>query len=113
MADCMALPFRSESFDTVVATLAFCTVPDPVQGLQEVRRVLRPTGTLLLLEHVRSSRSGALAWMQDRIEPVWVRLASGCHPNRDTLAAVRGAGFRPISVRESFRGAVLEIRAEP
>lgn len=95
-ADAQRLPFADDSFDTVVSTLVLCTVPDPHAALREIRRVLRPEGRLLLLEHVRGEGSSA-RW-QDRIEPLWKHLAAGCHPNRDTVANVKAAGFETESL---------------
>jgi ubiquinone/menaquinone biosynthesis C-methylase UbiE len=92
LARAEALPFRSASFDTVVSGLVFCSVGDPPRGLAEVRRVLRPEGTLRMLEHVRST----VPWkarVQDRIQPLWTSFTGGCHPNRDTERAVSDAGF--------------------
>jgi len=86
------LPFRPDSFDTVVSSLVFCSVADPARGLQEVVRVLDSGGQLRMLEHVRSS-TRALGWFQDRIQPVWTWLAGGCHPNRRTENTVEEAGF--------------------
>lgn len=88
-----ALPFRAGVFDTVVSSLVFCSVEDPRQGLSEIRRVLRTGGELRMLEHVRDDRP-MWASLQDRIQPLWTRLTGGCHPNRDTEAAVKRAGFR-------------------
>lgn len=93
------LPFPDASFDTVVSTLVLCTVPDQAAALQEIRRVLRPGGRLLFVEHVRAT--GSWARWQDRIDPIWGRLFGGCHPNRDTVAAIVGAGFE-VEVRERF-----------
>jgi SAM-dependent methyltransferase len=93
------LPFPDGSFDTVVSTLVLCTVPDQEAVLEEIRRVLRPGGRLLFIEHVRAA--GSMARWQDRLEPLWRRLLGGCHPNRDTLAAIEGAGFE-IETSESF-----------
>jgi len=92
VGDAQALPFSGASFDTVVSGLVFCSVPDPGAGLAEVRRVLAPGGELRMLEHVRHRRP-ALAWLQDRFQPAWTWIAGGCHPNRDTEAAVAAAGF--------------------
>lgn len=85
------LPFPDGSFDTAVSTLVMCTVPDQALALGEIRRVLRPGGRLLFIEHVRAE--GAMARWQDRIEPLWGRLLGGCHPNRDTVAAIEEAGI--------------------
>jgi ubiquinone/menaquinone biosynthesis C-methylase UbiE len=94
-----ALPFPDGSFDTVVSTLVLCTVPDQEAALDEVRRVLRPGGRLLFIEHVRAA--GSAARWQDRLEPLWRRLLGGCHPNRDTVAAIEEVGFE-IETFESF-----------
>jgi SAM-dependent methyltransferase len=93
------LPFPDGSFDTVVSTLVLCTVPDQGLALGEIRRVLRPDGRLLFIEHVRAS--GSMTRWQDRIEPLWRRLLAGCHPNRDTVAAMGRAGFE-LETFESF-----------
>ena len=87
-----ALPFDDASFDTAVATLVLCTVADQPQALRELRRVLRPGGRLLFIEHVRAE-SPKLAKWQDRLLPINVRLGHGCHCNRATLDGIRAAGF--------------------
>lgn len=86
------LPFPDGSFDTVVTSLALCTVRDQGKALSELWRVLKPGGTLLFLEHVRAQRS-FVAWWQDVLTPLWRLVALGCRPNRDTLAAIDAAGF--------------------
>jgi ubiquinone/menaquinone biosynthesis C-methylase UbiE len=88
-----ALPFADDTFDCVVATLVFCSVDDPARGLQEIWRVLKPGGTLLLLEHVRSQNRFA-SLLQDLIVPLTTRIAGNCHWNRDTGQAVSKAGFQ-------------------
>ena len=88
------LPFDDESFDTVVATLALCTVHDLDASLREAHRVLKPGGTLLFIEHVRGEPGSTLARWQDRLDGTWGLFAGGCHPNRDTLAAIGAAGFQ-------------------
>jgi ubiquinone/menaquinone biosynthesis C-methylase UbiE len=87
------LPFPDDSFDTAVATLVFCTIPDPVAALSETARVLRPGGRLLFLEHVRAEDPGLARW-QDRLERPWRFLGDGCHCNRDTPATISASGFR-------------------
>jgi SAM-dependent methyltransferase len=95
-----ALPFPDASFDTVVSTMVLCTVEHPAQAIAEARRVLRPGGRLLFLEHVRSS-AGPLAWWQDRLERPWRAFAVGCRCNRRTVEGLRAGGF---SIEE-LRGA--------
>lgn len=87
-----ALPFPDSSFDTAVFTLVLCTVPDPSAALAEARRVLRPDGRLLFIEHVRAESARRARW-QDRLERPWRFLFGGCHPNRDTGAVITAAGF--------------------
>jgi ubiquinone/menaquinone biosynthesis C-methylase UbiE len=94
------LPFDDGSFDTVVATLVFCTVEDPVRAVAEARRVLVENGKLLYLEHVRS-RSRRLAWWQDRLERPWGFVGAGCHPNRPTDQLLPDAGFWIDSMERS------------
>jgi ubiquinone/menaquinone biosynthesis C-methylase UbiE len=92
-----ALPFEDESFDTVVSLAVLCTVDDPSRVLQEIRRVLRPGGRFVFLEHVRSSDPKLAQW-QDRLERPWGWIAGGCHPNRRTLEAIEGAGFEVVEL---------------
>jgi ubiquinone/menaquinone biosynthesis C-methylase UbiE len=87
------LPFDDESFDTVISTLVLCTVDDPQRTAAEVRRVLRPGGRLLVLEHVRDPEDGRLGSWQDRLGRPWGWIAAGCHPNRDTATTLAAAGF--------------------
>lgn len=94
-----ALPFPDASFDTVVATLVFCTVADPARALAEVRRVLKPGGTFRFIEHVRAE-GGAAAGAQDVLTPVWKQFGAGCHLNRRTVDAIKTAGFEIEEMRE-------------
>lgn len=87
------LPFPDASFDTVVSTLVLCTAADHDAALREIRRVLRPGGTLLFIEHVRSDDDARLARRQDRLNRINRALAYGCNCNRRTVDAVRAAGF--------------------
>jgi ubiquinone/menaquinone biosynthesis C-methylase UbiE len=86
------IPAGTGSIDAVVASLVLCSVEDQAAVLTEIRRVLKPGGTLAYYEHVRSNRP-LLAAVEDLLTPVWRRAAGGCHPNRDTLDAIKAAGF--------------------
>jgi SAM-dependent methyltransferase len=88
-----ALPLDDDTFDTAVATLVLCTVPDPVAAIDELGRVLKPGGRLLFIEHVRSDDPGRAHW-QDRLEKPWRFMADGCHCNRDTEASLRASSFQ-------------------
>ena len=92
------LPFPDASFDTAVATLVLCTIPDPAAALAEIARVLKPDGRLLFLEHVRAGDPKAARW-QDRLERPWGWLGRGCHPNRDTLATIEASRFAVAEVQ--------------
>jgi len=87
-----ALPLADASCDAVVACLVLCSVADQPRALAEARRVLRPDGRLVFYEHVRSGHRLA-GGLEDLVAPLWSRLAGGCHPNRDTAAAISAAGF--------------------
>lgn len=102
-ASAEALPFPDAQFESVVATLVFCSVDDPECGLREVWRVLKPGGTLLLLEHVRA-QGNATAWVQDALVPVTTRCMGHCHWNRDTLRTVVQTGFQTTQVRQFSGG---------
>ncbi len=98
-----ALPFADASFDSVVVTLVFCSVEDPAQGMQEIKRVLKPQGTLFLFEHVRSQRAW-IARLQDGLVPLTTRLFGNCHWNRDTARTVQEAGFQITHLRRLAGG---------
>jgi SAM-dependent methyltransferase len=92
------LPFEDGSFDTVVATLVFCTVSDPHAALRETRRVLARGGRLLFIEHVRGQAGSRLGRWQDRFHGPWRALAYGCRCNQDTLELIAEAGLRTTEV---------------
>jgi ubiquinone/menaquinone biosynthesis C-methylase UbiE len=101
---------ESGSFDAVVCTLVLCSVSDVKRSLEEIRRVLRPEGKLVFLEHVAADDPGRLAW-QRRAEPVWKLVAGNCHLCRDTARSIEEAGFRFDRItRESARKALPIVR---
>src|SRR3970040_262143 len=104
------LPFRDGAFDAAAATFVFCSVPDPVLGLREVRRVLRQDGDLHLLEHVRS-RNPIAGKLMDWTNPLWVRV-SGANINRDTVDNVQRAGFELDGVESRMFGILKLIRGK-
>lgn len=101
------LPFAAETFDSALVTLVFCSVNDPLRGLQEVRRVLKPGGSLLMVEHIRA-RGAVAATMQNIITPINKRIAGNCHWNRDTEKTVIEASFQ-IEQRRDIEGFLLPM----
>jgi ubiquinone/menaquinone biosynthesis C-methylase UbiE len=108
-ADAQHLPFVDRSFDVVTASLLFCSVVDPARGLAEARRVLRPDGRLVLLEHTRGSGLGA--WLTDILHPLWSTWSRECHLNRETVETVARAGFKVQRVERHALGIVRMIEA--
>lgn len=112
------LPLDDESVDTVVITLVLCSIPDVARALAEIRRVLRPGGRFLFLEHVASCEEKVQKW-QDRLDPLWNYLTGDCHMNRHTEEAIEEAGFEitdcirepmpktPLLLRPSIRGVAV------
>jgi len=92
-AEAENLPFADQTFDAVVATLVFCSVKNVGSTLEEVFRILKPNGELLLIEHVVASGPGRTRRWQKRIEPIWKRCAGNCHLTRDTRSSLERAGF--------------------
>ncbi len=105
------LSFKEKSFDAVVCSLVLCSVPDQAAALAQIRRVLKPGGRLVFLEHVLAEgKPNRLKW-QRRIEPVWKHLMGNCHLTRRTEAAIEAAGFRIERIqRESMRKALPVCR---
>ncbi len=87
------LPYTAASFDHVVSSLVFCSVNDPQQTLREIRRVLKPGGTLHMLEHIRPDNP-VLAWLFHAITPWWRKVAFNCHFDRPTLIVLQEAGWQ-------------------
>ncbi|TGQ64173.1 class I SAM-dependent methyltransferase [Mesorhizobium sp. M00.F.Ca.ET.186.01.1.1] len=90
-----SLPLADGFADTVVVTYAFCTIPDPEAALGEIRRVLKPTGRLIFIEHGQAEGRRRRLW-QERLNRLWGSLAGDCHLNRDPLRLIGGAGFHLV-----------------
>lgn len=109
--DAQHLAFPADSFDAVVATFVFCSVPDPVQGLRELGRVARPEGDIWLLEHVRVNKP-LVGPLMDGLNPIVVRI-TGANINRRTVENVQRAGLHLVEV-ENLRGELVKlIHARP
>lgn len=111
LADAVTLPFSDRSFDTVISSLSTCTFPDPLAALKEMKRVCRPAGRVLLLEHGRSDRDRLGRW-QDRHADQFAK-PLGCHWNREPLELAQAAGLNVIETKRNFFGVFHSIVAKP
>lgn len=96
-----AIPLDTRSIDTVVTTWTLCSIPQVSVALQEMRRVLKPGGQLLFVEHGRAPEAGVRKW-QDRLTPIWKCIGGGCHLNRPIRELVEGAGFSMESIATGY-----------
>lgn len=103
LAEAEKLPFADHTFDTVVATLVFCTIPNPEQAIKEMIRVSKPNAQILLFEHVRMEQK-LLAKVQDWLTPVWKKVCDGCHLNRNTLALLRHDDLSVEHMKSYYHG---------
>jgi SAM-dependent methyltransferase len=94
-----ALPAADNSIDAVISTLVLCSVRDPEATLREIRRVLRPGGRFVFVEHVAAPHGTGLRIVQRALRPVWGALSDGCHPDRDTGRLIEAAGFADVDLR--------------
>jgi ubiquinone/menaquinone biosynthesis C-methylase UbiE len=95
------IPLENKSVDTVVMTWTLCSIADAPRALSEMRRLLRPGGRLLFVEHGQSPDAGVRKW-QDRLTPLWKRMAGGCHLNRAISKLIEGAGFRVTDLKTGY-----------
>jgi ubiquinone/menaquinone biosynthesis C-methylase UbiE len=105
------LPFEDHTFDTVVATLVFCTIPNVEEAINELKRVCKPGGKILLFEHVKMGNT-ILSSMQEGLTPLWKKICDGCCLNRDTLKAFTSQGLKIEKVERFYKDlfVVAEIR---
>lgn len=102
------LPFDDHTFDTVVVTLALCTIPNPEVALQEMKRVCKPNGKILLFEHVRMDHP-FLAKLQDWITPIWKKACDGCCLNRNTVEMIKANGLEILNIKTYYRGLFVQM----
>ena len=95
------IPLAESSVDTIVMTWSLCSIPNPAAALQQMRRVLKPDGRMIFIEHGRSENAGVTAW-QDRMTPFWKRIGGGCHLNRKVDDLIRAAGFEIIEQKNFY-----------
>lgn len=95
------IPLESHSADSVVVTYSLCTIPDPVRALREMTRILKPGGKILFSEHGKAPDDKVHRW-QNRIDPVWKKLAGGCHSGRDIPELFRQADLKLIDLKQMY-----------
>jgi len=95
------IPLETDSADTVVVTYTLCTIPDPVAALKEMRRILKPGGEVLFTEHGRAPSQKISKW-QNRIDPIWSKLAGGCHSGRDIPNLFKQAGLETFELHQGY-----------
>lgn len=90
------IPLDSNTTNYVVSTFVLCSVDHPKQALDEIKRILKPHGTFIFLEHVAGKKKSAVYHIQKLVNPLWKRAQAGCNINRDTFSAIKNAGFKHI-----------------
>ena len=98
-----AIPLESDSVDTIVSTWTLCSIPGAIRALEEMRRVLRPGGSLLFVEHGLAPDASVRRW-QHRLNPAWQALSAGCHLDRAIPSLIEGAGFRMAHLAAAYMG---------
>lgn len=112
LANAQHLPFAAGTFDAVVATLVFCSIGAPEEALREICRVLRPNGTLNLLEHVRGQGTFSRLFT-DLLHPLWFAAQGECHLNRETANTLVKTGYSVVELSTHGKGLLQLIRATP
>jgi ubiquinone/menaquinone biosynthesis C-methylase UbiE len=101
LASAESIDLPDDHVDTVLVTYTLCTIPDAVRAAKEMRRVLKPEGKILFCEHGLAPDASVAKW-QDRIDPLWGRIAGGCHLNRDIPKLIRSAGLSIETMDEMY-----------
>lgn len=101
LASATEIPLESEAVDTVVMTWTLCSIPDPLAALRELRRVLKPGGALLFVEHGLAADPRIQSW-QHRLTPMWCHIACGCHLDRKVDDLIRNTGFNLVKLRNEY-----------
>lgn len=109
-ADAEVLPFGANTFDTVVATLVFCTIPNPEKAILELKRVCKHDGKILLFEHVKMENH-FLSVLQDLLTPAWKKICDGCCLNRDTLKLLKAHGLTILTVEKYYRDLFIVVES--
>ena len=104
------LPFEKDSFDTIVATLVFCTIPDVNAAIKEIKRVCKPDGKILLFEHVKMENP-MLAKLQVKLTPYWEKVCDGCCLDRNTIESFKRNGLVIEKVDSYFKGLFITAEA--
>lgn len=104
------LPFPNDSFDTIIVTLVLCTIPNPEDAIQEMKRVCKPDGKILIFEHIQMDNS-ILAKLQDWLTPVWKKVCDGCCLNRNTVQTLEENGLEIIHQKSFFNGLFVQLEA--
>ena len=97
-----SLPLADGTIDTVITTWTLCSIPNPSQALQQMKRVLKESGCLVFVEHGRSPDRQTVVW-QDRITSVWKRITGGCHPNRKIDELITVARFKIVELKTFYQ----------
>ncbi|WP_412968202.1 class I SAM-dependent methyltransferase [Fredinandcohnia sp. 179-A 10B2 NHS] len=110
-ASAETLPFGDHTYDTVVATLVFCTIPNVRKALHEIKRLCKPNGKILLFEHVKMNNP-ILAKLQDLLTPAWSKICDGCCLNRETVNVLQQEGFQITNITSFYKGLFVVIEIE-
>jgi ubiquinone/menaquinone biosynthesis C-methylase UbiE len=105
------LPFENDSFDTIIATLVFCTIPNVDDALNEMRRICKPNGKILLFEHVKMDQP-ILAKMQIYLTPFWKKICDGCCLDRETVEVLESKGFKIIKLNKFYKGLFVTMEIQ-